>query len=135
MAYVSKEKKALIKAALDEALAGTGVKATLAVRHHSTIVCTLRRGPVDFVKNHKDTMFHNWGEDVSGYIKAGYMDINTYHYDKHFRDDTLELVDRIVQALNVGNYDNSDRQSDYFDVGHYVDLNVGAYDKPYELLA
>jgi hypothetical protein len=35
--------------------------------------------------------------------------------------------------MNVGNHDRSDIQSDYFDVGWYVDVNVGAWNQPYEL--
>jgi hypothetical protein len=36
-----------------------------------------------------------------------------------------------VRALNCDNYDNSDSMTDYFDVGHYVDLNIGKWDKPF----
>jgi hypothetical protein len=33
--------------------------------------------------------------------------------------------------LNTGNHDNSDSQTDYFDVGWYVDVKVGKWNKPY----
>jgi hypothetical protein len=36
--------------------------------------------------------------------------------------------------MNDGNHDNSDIQSDYFDVGWYISINVGRWDKPYELV-
>jgi hypothetical protein len=35
--------------------------------------------------------------------------------------------------MNGGNHDNSDVQTDYFDVGWYVDVNIGSWDKPYTL--
>lgn len=136
MAYVSKEKKAKIKLALDEALKGTGVKATLAVRHHSAIVCTVRKGPVDFIGNYNQTQLENYGEHAGHFLgDRKYFEVNPYHYNKEFSGEALEIVSKIVKALNTDNYDNSDIQSDYFDVGHYVDLNIGTYEKPYELLA
>ena len=39
----------------------------------------------------------------------------------------------MIQALNTDNHDNSDIQTDYFDVGHYVELNIGTWEKPYEI--
>jgi hypothetical protein len=32
-----------------------------------------------------------------------------------------------------GNHDNSDIQSDYFDVGWYVEVNIGKWNKAYDL--
>ena len=37
--------------------------------------------------------------------------------------------------MNDGNHDRSDPQSDYFDVGWYVDVNIGKWNKPYTLVA
>jgi hypothetical protein len=34
-------------------------------------------------------------------------------------------------VMNEGNYNNSDYRSDYHDVGWYVDIRVGTWDKPY----
>jgi hypothetical protein len=33
--------------------------------------------------------------------------------------------------MNAGNHNNSDVQSDYFDVGWYIDVNIGKWNKPY----
>jgi hypothetical protein len=35
----------------------------------------------------------------------------------------------------TGNHDRSDIQSDYFDVGWYVDVNIGSWNRPYEVEA
>jgi hypothetical protein len=35
--------------------------------------------------------------------------------------------------MNMGNHDNSDIMTDYFDVGWYVDVNIGLWNKPYIL--
>jgi hypothetical protein len=35
--------------------------------------------------------------------------------------------------MNQGNWNRSDVQTDYFDVGWYCDINVGSWNKPYVL--
>ena len=32
-------------------------------------------------------------------------------------------------------YDESDAQVDYFNTAYYVDINVGQWDKPYQIIA
>jgi hypothetical protein len=44
------------------------------------------------------------------------------------------LLEKIVKTLNIGNHNNSDIQSDYFDVGWYVSIKVGEWDKPYQVV-
>lgn len=46
-----------------------------------------------------------------------------------------EVINNIVEAINSENYDNSDSMSDYFDVGYYVHLNFGKWDKPCQIIA
>ena len=36
-------------------------------------------------------------------------------------------------AMNIGNHDNSDLQTDYYDVGWYVNLQFGRWNKPYNV--
>jgi len=35
--------------------------------------------------------------------------------------------------MDIGNHDRSDIQSDYFDVGWYKSVNIGKWNKPYEV--
>jgi hypothetical protein len=35
----------------------------------------------------------------------------------------------------AGNYNNSDIMTDYFDVGWYIEINVGKWNKEYNLTA
>jgi len=35
--------------------------------------------------------------------------------------------------MNIGNFDKSDVQTDYFHVGWYMSVNLGKWDKPYIL--
>jgi hypothetical protein len=137
MAYVSKEKKAAIKVELDKVLKGTGIKYSLAVDHHSSIVLTISKGPVDFISNFQEQQNSSnfWDKSSDAPKAITYIDVNPYHYQNNFTGKTLELVAACIKALNLNNYNNSDSRYDYFDVGHYVHMNIGKWNKPYELTA
>ena len=61
------------------------------------------------------------------------LDVNPYWYHEHFDGKAKKFLSEVIPAMNKGNHDNSDIQTDYFDVGWYVDVNVGKWDKPYVL--
>jgi hypothetical protein len=120
MAYMSQEKKQSIHAALKRVIP-TGWKWSLAVRNHSTIVLTIAAAPVDLLgeirRVCRGATGTHWG-------------VNDHCLDRQF-DQTLPLMRLIVAALNYGNHDRSDIQTDYFDVGWYVDINIGRWDRPF----
>lgn len=128
MAYVPKEKKAKIVAAV-KAVLPKGWKVTFAVRHHSTIVCTVRSAPLDLAEE-----FPAYKERLNNGFMLDHLDINHYHINERMApNQNLRLcLQRIVDALNTDNYNNSDVMTDYFDVGHYVDLRFGEWDKPFK---
>jgi hypothetical protein len=59
------------------------------------------------------------------------VDVNPYWYHDHFDGKARKFLDEALRVLNTGNHDNSDSQTDYFDVGWYVDVKVGKWNKPY----
>lgn len=125
MAYVSQELKAKLAPQIKKICAKYGVKATLAVRHHSTLVLNIKSGKIDF--------FNDYGarEDAEKY---GYIDVNPYHYKNHFIGEAYHFLSEVIPAINNGNHDNSDIQTDYFDVGWYIDVNIGKWNNRYELI-
>ena len=126
MAYVSKEKKAKIAAALKSAIP-KGWKYSLAVRHHSTIVLTVYSAPFDLLGAFKHRPYFDPETATS-------IEVNNYHYRNHLEDETVaDVFDNIFAALNIDNFDKSDTQTDYFHVGHYVDFNIGRWDKPFQV--
>ena len=50
-------------------------------------------------------------------------------------DGAKECLAELIDAMNEGNWDHSDIQSDYFNVGWYTDVNIGNWNKLYELTA
>jgi hypothetical protein len=141
MAYMNQERKKQIKAELDMVLKPAKIKYSLAVRHHSTIVLNIKSGPVDFLSDYAKTLEGNryrlgaMGTEIH-VPSLTHADLNPYHWRNEFTNESIkELLGRVFTALNNGNHDNSDAMVDYFDVGWYVDVNIGKYNKPYELTA
>ena len=136
MAYMSQEKKKEIAAELKKVVP-KGWKYRLGVRHHSTLVMVIRSAPVDLVDEHNRAVYINnpgYEPDEHGVVGRGRLakdnfSINTYVPPQMVESN--EVFKKILKTLNTGNYDNSDIQSDYFDYGFFVDLKVGAWDKPF----
>lgn len=122
MAYMNQEKKAKIAAAL-KPVVPAGWKYTLAVRNHSTIVMTISEAPFDLIAA--------FGSRREG---ATHISVNKYHFRSHLDDQCVaDVFEKIFAALDTDNHDNSDIQVDYFDVGHYVDLEIGRWSKPFKV--
>ena len=139
MAYMSQERKQSLAPAIKAVLKKYGVKGTLAVRNHSTLVLNIKSGSIDFIENFiKTDADSNIGRKMEqsqiDYIrKNGSLDVNPYWYKDHFSGKAKSFLAELLPTMNKGNHDNSDIQTDYFDVGWYVDVNIGKWDKPYIL--
>jgi len=98
------------------------VKGSLAVNHHSTLVLNIKEGALDMYKDFAKS------EDAE---KFG-IQVNPYWYKEHFSGKTKAFLSEVIPAMNDGNWDKSDIQSDYFNVGWYVSVNIGKWNKPYQ---
>lgn len=127
MAHMSQERKKEIAAELKRVIP-KGWKWTLAVRHHSTIVLNIAAAPIDLIAD------ANVKRKADNQQAVDYYSVNPYWYHEHFSPEVVALLKPILEALNRGNYNNSDIQSDYFDVGWYVDVNIGRWNKPFVVL-
>lgn len=121
MAYVSKEKKAAIAAELKQIMP-QGWKFSLAVHNHSMIVLTISAAPVDLVAA---CLYQDKGAHIA---------LNHHYLDRAFDGDLLATFEAFKTALNIGNHDRSDSMTDYFDVGHYVNMQIGKWDKPFQMI-
>ena len=132
MAYMDQTKKAKIAPVVKALLKKHGVKGSLSVRNHSALVLTIKQGSVDFIANFNDTVkkMQDWG----GHVAKTSIDVNPYHFQNHFTGAALECLTDVHQAMMDGNHNRSDIQSDYHDVGWYIDINIGTWDKPYALV-
>ena len=138
MAWMNQDKKAKIAPNVKAVLAKYKVKGTLSVRNHSTLVLNIKSGSIDFIENYIQTDNKTYGkkmtqEQVDYIRKNKNLDVNPYWYHEHFDGKAKSFLKEVLTAMNDGNHDNSDIQTDYFDVGWYINVNVGKWNKPYEL--
>ena len=126
MAYVSQALKATLSPAIKAVFKKYGMKASISVRNHSTLVVNVKSGEIDFIANYNDCARYHKRREVSGDIQ-----VNTYWLDTAFCGRALVCLEELKAAMTVGNWDKSDIQSDYFNVGWYIDINIGQWDKPY----
>jgi hypothetical protein len=126
MAFMNQEKKALLAPAIKAILKKYGVKGSLAVDNYSSLVLNIKSGPIDFIKNFNETVPSRGPVDKC-------IQVNTYWYDEQFTGVAKEFLGEVIAAMKVGNWNKSQIEVDYFDVGWYVNVNVGRWNKPYVL--
>jgi len=123
MAYVSQELKSKLAPQIKAICKKYGVKASLAVRNHSTLALNIKSGKIDFISDYGNS------DDAR---KFG-IQVNPYWYKDHFTGKSKAFLSEVIPAMNDGNWDKSEIQYDYFNVGWYSDVNIGKWNKPYEL--
>ena len=112
MAYVSQELKAKLAPTIKAVLKKYKVKGSISVRNHSSLVVTLKQGAVNFGKD--------------------YDDVNTYYINDHYAGRARGLLNELKAAMEGPEFFcEDDSQTDYFHRSHYIDINIGKWDKPY----
>lgn len=129
MAYVSKEKIKQVREDLKREFPEIKFRVNKG-QHYSTVYVVIVRSPYNFIPNGEyHEVNHYW-------IDNGYA-VKPYEQDEYGRYKCVpygrvDILKRIVDIMNVGNHDNSDIMTDYHDVGFYINLRIGDYNKPYE---
>jgi hypothetical protein len=113
MAYMSQEKKKSLAPAIKSVLKEYGIKGSIGVDNHSTLVVNLKEGAIDFGSTH-DHVNHFW-------------------ITSHYSGVAEKFLTKLKDVMMNGNFDHSDIQSDYFHVGWYIDINIGKWNKPYQV--
>jgi len=124
MAYMNQDKKARIKAALDKVLKPLGIKYSLSVQNHMSITCTIRSAPFNMLADRiKPNQF-----------ERGYAQVNPYWFSDHYVPRSANVLKHVVDAMQAADYfDRSDAQVDYFHTAYYFHVNIGSYDKPFQV--
>ena len=118
MAYVSQAMKKELAPGIKAVLNRYGMKGSIRVRHHSTLVVTVKSGAIDF----------------SDYMRGeAYIDVNPYWIDTHYTGIARDFLNELLEAMKGPNYfNNDDAMTDYFNRSHYTDITIGtAWNKPY----
>lgn len=115
MAYVSQELKAKLAPTIKSVLKKYKMKGSISVRNHMSLVVTVKEGAIDF------------GSD--------YIDVNTYWIHEHYEGTAKKFLTELKAAMEGPDFFNEDdAQTDYFHRSHYIDINVGKWNKPYTLV-
>jgi hypothetical protein len=127
MAYINKDDVAQIRNELKAAFP----KFKFGVRKDNGLAVdvTIKSGPANF-----DSLFTHG---------KGYSQINQYHlgnYGEHaeFLRKVLDIIKTAPsrgEGFNKGRgwFDESDAMTDYFHCAYYIHLNIGSWNKPYEV--
>lgn len=120
MAYMSQENKKGLAPWIKKVLEKYGMKWTLKVQHHSTLICNVM----------------SWAIDFREYMRDGdeYVSVNNYHIQNHYEWKAKDFLLELRSAMMIWNHDNSDIMTDYFDVGWYIDINIWKWNKEYNLI-
>lgn len=122
MAYVSQEMKKELAPAIKAVLKKFGMKGSIAVRNHSTLCVNIKSGKIDFSEN------YTHGDR--------YIQVNEYWIDEHYKGVAQKFLNELLAAMKGPNYfNNDDAMTDYFHRSHYTDINIGQWNKPYEVTA
>ena len=137
MAHMSQEHKAKLAPTIRAICKRYGIRATLAVRNHSTLMLTIKQGEIDFIGNSNQVCGNDHYQVARGFKPntSGYESVNPYHYRSHFSGRALEFLQEVIPAMYGPDYfDHSDSQSDYFHCSHYIDVSIGRWNSPYALV-
>ena len=140
MAYVDQSLKAKLAPEIKAICKKYGIKASIAVRHHSTLVLNIRQGSINFVENYIETdaakpYGNKMSADQVDYIRKNQcLDVNTYWVTDHYSGKAKEFLVEMIAAMEGPDFFNEDdAQTDYFHRSHYIDINIGTWNKPYAL--
>ena len=118
MAYVSQADKAELAPGIKAVLKKYNMKGSISVRHHSSLVVTVKSGNIDF----RDYM-----RECDDYIQ-----VNEYWIHEHYTGVARDFLTELLAAMKGPKYfNNDDSQSDYFHRSHYTNILVGKWNTPY----
>ena len=135
MAYISQNDKKELAPAIKVVLKRYGVKGTISIRHHSTLVVNIKSGSLDIIGNwfNHATKFRDTNEYGDVITKPDYINVNEYWVDYQYTGIVKDFLNELVSAMKKEGWrNNTDTQSDYFDISYYTDINVGQWDKKYD---
>jgi hypothetical protein len=134
MAYMSMERKQKLAPGIKAVLKKYGMKGTIS-KDRFSIKVNITSGPIDFIKPYNESGKAEWAYKYPSWkwVDQTYIDVNTYWIDQNYENNPQgkAFLLELYKAMSVGNHDNSDIQTDYFDVGWYTHINIGKWNKPY----
>ena len=138
MAFISAEDVKHIRNELKKEL--PQYKFSVVRDHHSSVTISLMKGPAFNDYEYFDR--YNNVTKTANLSDGEHHQINQYHLEDFYGKENAEILSKIdtisrtAPAKNGGKvwYNDSDIQTDYFDIAYYVHISVGKWNKPYEVV-
>ena len=138
MAYISTDDVKHIRNELKKEL--PQYKFSVVRDHHSSVTISLMKGPA--FKDYEYFDRYNNVTKTANLSDGEHHQINQFHLEDFYGKENAEILSKIdtisrtAPAKNGGKvwYNDSDIQTDYFDIAYYVHINVGKWNKPYEIV-
>lgn len=125
MAYIGQEHKKKLAPEIKKVLKKYGMKGSIRICNHSTLVVNLKEGALDLIGD--------YGSDYD----RDHLQVNTYYCVEWAKSPVIKsFYDELIKAMKGDDwYDKSDAMTDYFDIAYYININAGQWNKPYVLTA
>ena len=94
-----------------------GWKMSITKENCTAVNCVIIKAPIELRAN----------------TERPYESVNHYSIDRIYSEKTAEVLTKIKEVLNTDNFDKSDSMTDYFHVGHYVNISIGNWQKPFKV--
>lgn len=141
MAWVQKETVTKVREGLKILNKEYGMKTTVSGTNSSSLKVRILSGKIDFVQNRLDMLEGDmrYSEEEKAnhrlYLTKFNSGIQVNHYwlDTAFSGIALEYLEKVKAIMSVDHWDESDSQSDYFHCAYYMNIDIGKWDKPYEV--
>lgn len=139
MAYINQEMKRQLAPGINNVLKKYGCKGSISTPNRTMLCVTISQGPIDFIgKANKQGKEHSeWTGRTFHPIEGSYQE-NPYRYAESY-DGPLDQADEFLNELRDAMrgtlyYNNDDIMTDYFDSAYFMSINIGKWDKPYQLI-
>ncbi len=142
MAWVQKDIVTKVREGLKILNKEYGMKTSVSGTNSSSLKVRILSGKIDFVQNRLDMLEGDmrYSEEEKAnhrlYLTKFNSGIQVNHYwlDTSFSGVALEYLEKVKAIMSVEHWDHSDIQSDYFNCAYYMNIDIGKWDKPYELV-
>ena len=137
MAYITQEMKKELAPGIKAVLKKFGVKGTIAVRDRHCFTVNIKEGVLDFIgeanKRNKEYAERNGSHfyEIGGYYQENAYSGRTTDEPTAIDNFLEELRDAMRGTLY---YNNDDIMTDYFDSAYFMNINIGQYNKEYNVI-
>ena len=116
MAYISTEEVKVIREELKKNFPSRlGWKLSIVRRDYLSLSISIIKAPFELRNDQNNA----------------YEQVNQYWIESRENKQSVPPLKKIFEIANKNNYNRSDVQSDYFDVGYYLNISIGHFGKPF----